>query len=343
MKAATHTVHETASVSWLVRSGWRAPLAACGSLKLAAAILVLFAAGVIATYVTGAGSSAWLALPLALFAFNLGCAVLANAVFRAQTALLVFHLALIAIVLLAAAGRMTYLKGQLELSTGEDFSGALSQFEAGPWHAPALDRARFVSRGFTINYHPGIKRDRTENVVEWTDGAGRRQRAVIGDNQPLLLAGYRFYTSPNKGFAPVFSWRPAGGAAQRGTIHLPSYPMNEYRQALEWTVPGTGLKLWTLLSFDEVLLDPARPSQFRLPDAHTLVVRVGEARHELKPGDRLPLPAGMLEYEGLTTWMGYTVFYDWTLPWLLASCLLAVASLGWHFWRKFAMQPWDAR
>ena len=342
MKTASRAAHGTACASWNARGGARALLAACGSLRLAAAILVLFGACVMATYVTGAGSSAWLALPFALFAVNLGCAVLTNAVFRAQTALLVFHLALIVIVLLAAAGRMTYLKGQLELSTGENFSGTLTQAEAGPWHAPALDRARFVSHGFTINYHPGIKRDRTENAVEWTDDAGRRQRAVIGDNQPLVLAGYRFYTSPNKGFAPVFSWYPAGGAAQRGTIHLPSYPMNEYRQALEWTVPGTDLKLWTLLSFDEVLLDPARPSRFRLPDAHVLVVRVGDARHELKPGDRLVLPPGVLEYEGLTTWMGYTVFYDWTLPWLLAACLLAVASLGWHFWRKFAVRPWDA-
>jgi cytochrome c biogenesis protein len=340
MKTGTSTVDGTERASWIARPGWRTPLAALGSLRAAAAILVLFGAGVVATYVTGTSSPLWLAVPLLLFAVNLGCAVLANAVFRAQTALLVFHLALIAIVLLAAAGRMTYLKGQLELSTGETYSGVLSQVEAGPWHVSALDRARFTSHGFTIAYHPGIKRDRTENTVEWTDGGGRRQRAVIGDNLPLVLAGYRFYTTPNKGFAPLFSWHPARGAVQRGTIHLPSYPMNEYRQALEWTVPGTDLKLWTLLNFDEVLLDPARPSQFRLPGEHTLVVRIGEQRHELQPGNRIVLPEGVLAYEGLTTWMGYNVFYDWTLPWLLAACLLAVASLAGHFWKKFAAQPW---
>jgi hypothetical protein len=40
--------------------------------------------------------------------------------------------------------------------------------------------------------------------------------------------------------------------------------------------------------------------------------------------------------------MGYTVFSDWTMPWLIAACILAVASLGWHFGRRFAATPWDA-
>lgn len=317
---------------------WLAPLA---SLRLTLVLIALLGAAVIATYVSALRSPWPLAVTLGLIAVNLGCAVLTNAVFRRQTALLVFHLALMAIVLLVAAGRLTYLKGQLELSTGETFGGELTQSESGPWHRRGLVEARFTSLGFTIAYHPGIKRDRTENTVLWSDGAGHQQRAVIGDNQPLVLNGYRFYTSPNKGFAPLFTWYPARGAPQRGTVHLPSYPMNEYRQAREWTVPGTDVALWTMLQFDEVLLDPARASQFRLPGEHTLVVRVGEERHELVPGQRLALPRGVLAYDGLTTWMGYNVFYDWTMPWVLAACLLAVASLAWHFGRKFAARPWS--
>ena len=50
--------------------------------------------------------------------------------------------------------------------------------------------------------------------------------------------------------------RPAGGAPLRGTINLPTYPIHEFRQALEWTIPGTQTTLWTMLQFDEVLLDP---------------------------------------------------------------------------------------
>ena len=44
----------------------------------------------------------------------------------------------------------------------------------------------------------------------------------------------------------------------------------------------------------------------------------------------------------LRGWMGYKVFYDWTMHWLLAAGTLAVASLGVHFWRKYAARPWDA-
>ncbi|HEY6863324.1 MAG TPA: cytochrome c biogenesis protein ResB, partial [Burkholderiales bacterium] len=273
---------------------------------------------------------------------NLGAAVLTNAAFRRQAPLLVFHLALLAIVLLAAAGRLTYLKGRVELSTGETFAGELTQSERGPLHASRLARAAFTNEGFTIGYSAGIRRDETRNAVAWTDAGGGVGRAVIGDQQPLVLAGYRFYTSPNKGYAPVFAWQPKGGSARLGTIHLPAYPAHEYRQALEWTLPGSDVSVWTMLAFDDVILDPQRPSQFRLPERHTLIVRIGDERRVMAPGERLELAQGTLVYEGLTTWMGYTVFYDWTLPWLLAACVLAVASLAWHFWRKFAAQPWDA-
>lgn len=317
--------------------------AALGSLKLTLAIFVLLAVAVLAVY-RGAIAGSWvLAVPLALLAVNILAAVVTNPVFRRQTPLLVFHLALIVIVGLVAAGRLTYLKGQLELSAGEQFAGVLTHSESGPWHVSRLDRVVFVNHGYTIGYQPGVKRDRTRNPVSWRDADGREHHAVIGDQQPLALHGYRFYTSFNKGFAPVFTWYPAGGEPQRGTIHLPSYPLHEFGQALEWTPPGSAVKLWIMLQFDEVLLDPAQASQFRVPEKHVLVVRAGGERHELAPGGRHTLPGGVLAYEGLSTWMGYNVFYDWTMPWLLAACLLAVVSLGVHFRRKFAARPWDAR
>jgi len=320
-------------------AGWLECLA---SLKLTLAILILLGAGVIAND-RAAGDTAWfIALPLFLGALNLGAAVLTHPVFRRQGALLVFHLALLAIIVLAAAGRLTHLKGQLELAEGELFSGQLTRSESGPWHRSQLERASFVNHGFAIRYEKGVRRAETRNDVAWLDDTGREQRAVIGDNEPLLRHGYRFYTSFNKGFAPVFAWHPAGGRPpQRGTIHLPSYPIHEYSQALAWTLPGTQVALWTMLQFDEVVLDPEQVSRFRLPERHTLVVRIGEERHELAPGASLALPQGLLVYERLSTWMGYTVFYDWTLPWLFAACMLAVASMAWHFWHKCAAQPWD--
>ena len=309
--------------------------------QLTLVVLGLLGAGVLLVY-PGEVRSDWaLTVPLALLAINLACAVATNPVFRQQSALLAFHLALLAIVVLAAAGRLTYLKGELELAEGEVFEGTLTRHESGPWHRSQLARARFANDGYTISYEKGVRRAETRNAVRWLDDTGRERHAVIGDNEPLVRHGYRFYASFNKGFAPVFMWHPAGGAPQRGTINLPAYPIHEFRQALEWTIPGTQTTLWTMLQFDEVLLDPEQVSRFRLPERHTLVIRIGDMRHELVPGARLALPQGVLVYERLGTWMGYTVFYDWTLPWLFVACMFAVTSLAWHFWKKFAAQPWD--
>jgi len=61
----------------------------------------------------------------------------------------------------------------------------------------------------------------------------------------------------------------------------------------------------------------------------------------LKPGESVNLPGGKLTYEGLKKWMGYNVDKDWTIGWLFAACGVAMLSLGWHFWKKFAAKPWQ--
>ncbi len=262
--------------------------------------------------------------------------------FRRQSALLLFHLALIAILLLVAAARLTFLRGGFELAEGEVFDGQLTGFIAGPWHRWRLDRVPFQNLGFTIDYAPGIHRGQTRNRVRWIGDDGSPHEAMVSDMDPLVRQGYHFYTSVHKGYAPVFLWLPVAGTPVRGGVHLPAYPANENHQVQEWTPPGSGLKLSIALRINEVILDPARPSVFRVPRRHAIILRAGAATHELVPGARVQLAGGTLVYEGLRKWMGYDVFYDWTMPWLLAACIVAVISLAWHFWRKFAARPWLA-
>jgi hypothetical protein len=316
---------------------------ALASLKLTLAALVFFAAGILYAYFTDGHTTLALVLPLLLLSLNLIAAVATNPVFRRSGPLLLFHLALIAIILLIAAGRLSYLKGRLELAEGEEFSGTLTQADVGIWHRSSLDKVVFSNEGFKISYEQGVRRGKTRNTVRYIDSSGHEQHLEIGDQTPLVLQSYRFYTSPNKGFAPAFLWYPAaGGAPLLGTVHLPSYPIHEYDQASDWQLPGTDIKVWTALQFNEILLDPEAPSEFKLPQRYRLIVRIGELRRELQPGEAIDLPQGRLVYDGLRTWMGYTVFYDWTIHWLLAACVLAVAALSWHFWRKFAARPWNA-
>ena len=95
------------------------------------------------------------------------------------------------------------------------------------------------------------------------------------------------------------------------------------------------------LAIGEELIDYERKSGFRLPPSHDVEVTYRGKMQTLRPGASMDLAGGRLRYEGLTTWMGYVVFSDWTLPWLLAAATLAAAALGWHFWRRFAARPWQ--
>ena len=318
-------------------------LARLASLNVTLAGLASLAVGV-AVYAASATPHATLVVgPLVILTVNLAAAIGSNGVFRRDLPLMVFHCALLAIVALAAAGRLTHFKGHAELAEGEVFDGQLTVDEKGALHRGALDRVRFVNDGFTIRYAPGLKRAETRNAIRVFDEAGGVRALVIGDNEPLQAHGYRFYTSFNKGFSLIFRWFPRdGGVAERGTVNLPAYPTHEHRQALEWKLPGNGPRVWTELQFDKPPLDPDVETTFRKPESHRVVLRIADRRWELEPGHQVRIDDGMLAYEGLTTWMGYTVFYDWTLPWLIAACITAVAALGWHFARKFARTPWDA-
>jgi len=318
---------------------WRG-LRFAGSLHATLVVLVLVAASVVWTYFLS-GETVWpMASSLSLCSVNLVAAIAVHPAFRRHASLLVFHLALLAVIVLVAIGRLTYLKGRVELTSGESYSGQLSEFEAGPWHGLGYRDVRFVNADFTIDYLPGRQRDHTYNRVSYTDSNGNRRDVIIGDQVPLVLNGYRFYTSFNKGFALKFLWTPRTGPPVRGTVHLPAYPLHEYRQANTWTPPGGSEELWVQLQFDTPLLNPELPGRFGLPESHVVVIRFGDRRREVKPGESLDVGGGRVLYEGVGTWMGYTVFYDWTIPWLLAACAVAVGSLMWHLARKLLDRPW---
>lgn len=306
-----------------------------GSLRSTLALLGLFAAVVLGGSVSGTAFGLGVGLVIVLLSLNLLAALVVHPAFRRQLPLLVTHLALLALVLLAGFGRLAALDGHFELTQGVPFDGRLIEQHSGALHPGTLPGLQFRHDGFDIDYAPGRKRGPTRNRVSWTGADGRPQSATIGDHRPLVLNSYRFYTSPNKGFAPVLRWQPVQGEAVVGAVHLPSYPMHELRQSREWPLPD-GRSAWVMLQFDEALLDPQAAASFRLPKDHRLVLRLGEQRFELAPGEGAAIDGGTLVYEGLRTWMGYRVAYDPTLPWLLAAALLAALSLGWHYLRKFS-------
>lgn len=310
------------------------------SVKFTPVGIVLLGATSVAVYKLDHSATPWLAAPLLLLALNLIAVVVTNNVFRRQMPLLLFHLALITLVLLAAAGRLSYFKGNAEVTEGTAFDGLVYR-DAGPLHWGALDKLQFINEGFDITYLPGPMMDRNVSHIRWQDERGQWQAGQIESNRPLILFGYRIYPTSNKGFALVFVWQAAGGTPMLASVHLPSYPANATAQAKAWRPDGSVDDIWVMLDTTEPLIPADRPSQFRLPDNKKIVLRQQGARWELQPGERVELAGGVLEYREMRTWMGYRLFYDWTIPWLLAACAVAILSMAWHFWGKFAARAWD--
>lgn len=326
-------------------------LSMLGSLRLTLAAFVSLGAGILIAYLNETHTSPWLVSSLVLLAINLLAAILTRPHFRRQKPLLLFHLSLLLLILLIAFGRLTYLNGQAEVVEETEFTGDVLVTEEGAWHRRALDQLRFTNHGFSIAYGEGLYRLQTRNRVSWVDPTGKKQETVIGDHVPLVLDGYRFYTTSNKGFALIFDWQRPGQSTIRGSINLPSYPVNALSQAQQWVLPGMTEPVWVMLQLEEEVLKEDQPGEFRLPTDYRIVVRYLEQRYELPDFSRpdismrqrsVELPEGRLVYRGMRSWMGYKVTHDPTLHWLLAVALLAVMSLGWHFWRKFTATPWNA-
>lgn len=311
------------------------------STRLTLLWMLLLAIGATLSYDNPADTSIWvLIVPMLLLAINLIAAIISNPRINRRGGLLLFHIGLLGIVLLAAVGRLTHMDGRVEIVEGTAFSNeALSDVHSGPLHGGALDEVRFVQGPYTVEYRSQMMRGLTHSYVAIPDGQGGWSEAVVGDDRPLVLEGYRFYTTFNKGFAPILSWLDENGQViETGAIHMPSYPLFDFKQSNSWTPQGgEEIKFWLqletgLTAAEAWVLDGRRATG-------TLVVNVNGNRTELLPGESVKMAGGALRYERLSTWMGYKLFYDPTLYWMFATAMVSVAGLGVHFWRKLATEP----
>lgn len=312
------------------------------SLKFTLVGMVLLGMGAAASYGNPVDVSVWvLIVPLALLALNLSAAIIANPRINRQPGLLVFHICLLSTVLLVGVGRLTHLDAHIEMAQNEGFHKAsLLEVQKGPWHAGNLDTVEFIQGPYTVDYAPGLQRGLTHSTVFLPGPGGEVVPQDVGDDRPLVLERYRFYTTHNKGFAAILTWLPTQGQPITGRINMPSYPLFDYKQDNQWTPPGTEekIKFWlqlqTGLTLEKAWVLDGRNS------TGILVVSVGDKREELQLGDEVQLPHGRLRYEGLTTWMGYRVFYDPTIQWLFWVTITGVLGLTHFFWTKLNLKPW---
>jgi hypothetical protein len=286
-------------------------------------------------------ATALMAAPFALLVANLAASLLTHARFRTDLPLLIFHLALLALVSLLVLARLIYLDGRATLTSGTAFDGQLQMLEQGPLHPGRVQELHFANDGFAEDFYlEGKGRYKaTYNRLRWQDENGVWQAAQIGDDQALQLHGYKIYTARRRGYSPLFRWEPKGdvnGAeGQLGTVQLSDQNDGVYAPSSSWTLPG-GPEVWVMLDAkvpDQSQSGPRKNLNAEALD-HSLVLRIGEQRSLLKPGESISLPTGRLTYVRLDTWMGYLVSYDPTLPWIMATILIGVVSLIWFYWRR---------
>ncbi|RMH17352.1 MAG: hypothetical protein D6698_08445 [Gammaproteobacteria bacterium] len=318
-------------IGWMVRG-----LRLLASIRLTIFYLVGLAIGAALSYDNPEDVSIWvLVIPLALLATNLLAAILSNPRINRRPGLCIFHLGLLGIVVLAAYGRLTHLDARVELVVGEPFSADnVFELRPGPWHQNRLDQVHFVQGPYTVDYSANLVRGLTHSTLYLAD-----KTVDVGDDRPLVQNGYRFYTSFNKGFAPILTWTDLKGHSIQGAVHMPAYPIYEYKQAQHWAPPGTTLDIGLWLRLKTAMDQKKAWVLSREGSTGILVVDAEGRRVELRPGETVHLKEGSLRYDELRMWMGYKIFYDPTLHALFFCAMLAVAGLGAHFWRYFGIHP----
>lgn len=181
-------------------------------------------------------AGAWaVTLSLLVLGTNLLAALLWDKRLRGHPALFLFHVGLLLIGVLAGWGQLAEFKGRLVLAEGQQFHPSLVEtVEHGPMHPSLPQEGRFRQGAVAVDYRAGMHRGRTHSQLRFADG----RDVHVGDDIPLLVDGYRFYTTSNKGFAAYLEWTSSDGTVELGVVHLPSYPIREMTQFNRWRTPA---------------------------------------------------------------------------------------------------------
>ena len=308
-------------------------LAVLGSLKLALAGMLMLLSVILYDLKIASLPPIWMALCLALLCLNLLMVVVVRPQFRRQPALLMFHLCLAAVAGLAALQSLVVFDARIEQAENQPFDVEnVEIITRGPWHADQLHEVRFRQGTVTVDYRPELRRGQTLSTI-YQQLAGTQHSTIFGDTVSYQDRGYRFVTTPNKGYALTLVWRDDNGGQISGSIHMPSYPLQEWDQRQQWRTPA-GETVALMLELPPVPTAVAWQLSSDNFDGRVLLVRADGSELELPRNKAVALVGGSLELTWVGLWIGYSIEYNPLLPWLFASAALGVAALGWHFWRN---------
>ncbi len=307
------------------------------SLKFTLLVMAGLGVAALLSYKNPAISTLWVSLPLTILAINLLVVIFTNPIFRQQHGLLIFHIGLLAVILLALMDQMTRFEGRLEVTEGELFDAdSVMVVRQGPWHNNQLKQIAFSQNRITVDYAPNVRRGKTRSQILLPATENNESAVLIGDRQSWEAQGYRFLTTFNKGYSLILSWQDLSGNRITGAVNMPSYPLNEWKQENLWSTPA-GQEL--ILKLDPGSA-PLKDRDWRLERVKASGARLSIVDHgrttTLVAGESLQLEQGRLRFESVRLWMGYRIDYQ---PWLIFqffAAVLAISGLGFHFWKKFS-------
>ncbi|HZK05019.1 MAG TPA: cytochrome c biogenesis protein ResB [Actinomycetaceae bacterium] len=284
-----------------------------------------------------------------------------------ETGNLLFHVALVGILLSFGFGQLSTYRGQALVVEGHSFANSVldyDSFEAGALvDEAALDPFRFTLETMTSEFSPTGRPEAFIAGVSVTEPGNATYPAVIIPNEPLRTGGTAVYLSGN-GYAPRIEVRDGTGAlAFSGTV--PFLPQDDqYTSTGVIKVPDvttgaqlgfTGQLLPTAVEADDgaysahpspanpvmllwvwqgdLGLDDGVPQNVYQLDTEGMTEVLGETGQPavvvLSPGQTAQLPDGLGEitFVELPRFAALDLRHDPSLPWLLGTAVAAMLGL----------------
>lgn len=281
---------------------------------------------------------------------------------------ILFHLALLGILVSVATGQLLHYRGQAIVVEGRGFANAVTDydtFEAGTAFDPR-DLVPFTMRldRFTAVFAADARpRDFTAEVTLTEPGQAPRER-TIKVNHPLTAGAAKVYLQGN-GYAPDVVVRDAGGEVafagpvpflpqdavytSRGVIKVPDVSTGEQVGLVGYLLPtaevtevgarsvhpqpGAPLLVLTVWSGDLGLDDGVPQNVYELDPSAMTQVTGGDGRPVtvfVEPGQTVELPDGLgtLEWVDLPRFVALDLRHDPALPWILASAVASLVGLA---------------
>jgi cytochrome c biogenesis protein len=284
-----------------------------------------------------------------------------------ETGNLLFHLALVGLLVAVATGQLLHYRGQALVIEGRGFANSVTDydtFEAGTAFDPrSLVPFTLTLDRFTPRFTPDARPLDFLAEVTVTEPGAEPRPADIRVNSPLSVGEAKVYLLGN-GFAPDLTVRDAAGEVafagavpflpedgvytSRGVVKVPDVSTGEQIGLVGYLLPTAEvtesgarsvypqplepLLVLTVWTGDLGLDDGIPQNVYELDDSEMTNLLDADERPVtlfVRPGQTVDLPDGLgtFTWEGLPRFVALDLRHDPALTWILVFSLLALAGL----------------